>query len=464
MYIAVNINNTIEVINIMNYIIEPEKKIPVCAEADLCVVGGSCTGVFAAVRAARMGAKVVLIEKLNSLGGVATNGLVNVWHTTYDIEGKNQIIAGLTWETMERMFLNDSPIKAWQKDSSFYFNPEELKIELDNYIKENNIKLYLHSFYSGIQYDGDTVTAVLIDTKEGRRAIKAGFFIDATGDGDLARDLNIESYRHPMVQPPSPCFLLQGNMNDVDIDKLYTDHGKEFNLDDDLGWYIYVPGCDHISMRADMHVYNVLCDRADDLTKAEMEGRQMMRGFVRMLRKYGRKDTSYSIVNACSSIGIRDSRHYRTRHCVQEMDLLLGKRYEDAVINGTYNIDIHHSKDGAITFKDFDGSMVTCYGKTGKRVIGNWREELGITDPIATYYQVPFRFMVGDYYRNFIAAGRMLNSDMPSFGALRVMVNLNQMGEAAGVAAYLCLNGNIPLQELDGVKVRKALREGGSAL
>ena len=42
----------------------------------------------------------------------------------------------------------------------------------------------------------------------------------------------------------------------------------------------------------------------------------------------------------------------------------------------------------------------------------------------------------------------MINADIGSFGALRVMVNLNQIGEAAGVAAYLALDKNIPVQNL----------------
>jgi len=35
----------------MDYIIEPAKRIPVNNEVDICVLGGSCTGLFAAVRA-----------------------------------------------------------------------------------------------------------------------------------------------------------------------------------------------------------------------------------------------------------------------------------------------------------------------------------------------------------------------------------------------------------------------------
>ena len=58
----------------------------------------------------------------------------------------------------------------------------------------------------------------------------------------------------------------------------------------------------------------------------------------------------------------------------------------------------------------------------------------------------------------------MLNADAMGFGALRVMVNLNQLGEAAGVAAYMSLNGSLPVNRIDGTKVRGLLAKGGSAL
>lgn len=41
-----------------NTITIPRREVPVVYDADICVVGGSCTGVFAAVRASRLGARV----------------------------------------------------------------------------------------------------------------------------------------------------------------------------------------------------------------------------------------------------------------------------------------------------------------------------------------------------------------------------------------------------------------------
>lgn len=75
---------------------------------DICVLGGSCTGVFAAVRAARLGARVAIVEKQNAFGGVATNAFVNIWHSLKDAEFKREIIAGLTAEVIDRLSARDA--------------------------------------------------------------------------------------------------------------------------------------------------------------------------------------------------------------------------------------------------------------------------------------------------------------------------------------------------------------------
>ncbi len=443
------------------YIVEPQRQIPVIWEGDLCVAGGSATGVFAAVRAARLGLKVMLIERQNCFGGVATSGLVNVWHTFRDTERKKQIIAGLSAEVARRL----EPFRAGYVDwaDSYCFNPQELKVELDKLMDESGAEYLLHTWYAGLQTKDDRITAVLVENKDGRGAIKADFFIDATGDGDLARDLGIESYTHENVQPPSACFLLQGDMEGLDVQDMIRKYGTEFCLEEDWGWHNDVPRCPQVSMRADTHVFGLRCDRAEDLTKAEVEGRRKIRAVVDMLNKYGKKGVAYNNLASCSYIGIRESVHYKTVYQANENDLLQGLRYEDAILNGTYGVDVHHANRG-ITFRFFDGTYrVENADGTVRR--GNWRKEKGIAPdaPVPTYYQLPFRCLVQAKWQNFIAAGRMLNADTGAFGALRVMVNLNQIGEAAGVAAYLALHHNEAVQELSGTEVARTLSKGGSA-
>lgn len=455
---------------IMSYISEAPKQVPVIYEADVCVIGGSCTGVFAAVRAARLGARVVIVECQNSFGGVATNGLVCVWHTFNSTDGKQQVISGLSEEVLSRFDSTDHIIG---NADSHFFNPTELKCELDRLLTDEKVKIYLHTYYAGISCDGDTIDAVFVENKDGRGAIKAKFFIDATGDGDLCRDLGIERFENPKMQPPSYVFLMQGN---DDYLKRYVNnegsdvvthfmnlHTEEFGIERDWGWATEIPGLDNLKMRANTHVFNVNCGRAEDLTRAELIGRDKMRKVRDLLRKYGDPKETYSLVADCSYIGVRDTYHYKTKLQADSLELLMGHDYDDCILRGTYNVDAHDSKDG-ISFMQLDGTLIVedTYGNITHR---NWRAERGLpTDgPMPTFYRMPFRVLVGERYTNFIAAGRMINAEPSAFGALRVMVNLNQIGEASGVAAALAVEQGKSIQELDSVEVARKLSAGGSA-
>ena len=55
-------------------IMQPAREIPVFHKTDVLVVGGGSAGFAAALAASRQGAKVTLIERYGSLGGLFTNG------------------------------------------------------------------------------------------------------------------------------------------------------------------------------------------------------------------------------------------------------------------------------------------------------------------------------------------------------------------------------------------------------
>ena len=446
----------------MKIVHESARDVPVVWEGDVCVLGGSATGVFAAVRAARMGAAVAVVERQNCFGGTATAGLVNIWHSLFDFDGREQVIAGLSDEVIRTLVREGQCETSRNRNTANRFNPIALVRLLDKMVQKEGVYPLLHTMYAGVNTDGDRVDCVFVQNKDGRGAIRAKMFVDATGDGDLLRDLGVDRYSNASVQPPTSTFLLSGNTSGQVIEWAITQHGAEFGLDDDWGWFDPVPGLPGISFRADNHVFGFDLSRADDLIRAELEGRRRAFALEALLKKYVSRD--YAIVNLASSIGIRETVHYATKWKANADDLLLGKRYEDAILQGTYRVDQHHPDDNGITFKELDGSLDVFYGKGGKRVHGNWRRDMGLDEHYARFYQIPFPVLVLERWRNVIPAGRMVNADEGAFGALRVMINTNQMGEAAGAACALCLDKNIPLQSLDGRQVREALRKGGSAL
>ncbi|MFH1476229.1 MAG: FAD-dependent oxidoreductase [Verrucomicrobiota bacterium] len=441
-------------------IMVPAEKVPVVEEADIVVIGGSCTGVFAAVRAARLGARVVIVEKLNRFGGVATSGLVNMWHSIYDTDYNRQIIGGLTHEIMERLDKRNmiSRFKN-SKDYAIRFNSEELTIELDELVLEEKIKPYLHTFFAAPVIENGQVSSVIIQNKSGRSAIKGGMFIDATGDADLCFLAGLPTYIPPHIQPPTTCAKFTHWNIKLNANKLIMKHAAEFNLPEGYMWGAPIPPDNDVFMLAGTRVSGKNPADGKQLTFCEMEGRRQVRAVMDIWRKYA-PGKSLALHALPSQIGIRESRHIKGVYRIAGTDLLDGKKFDDAIANGTYPVDIHHQDKPGITFKELNGTQ--CYCRPGKKaVVSRWRKK---TANCPKYYQIPLRSLIPQNSKNVIAAGRMLDADREAFGAVRVMVNLNQTGEAAGVAAWHALQSGINIARVNARDVRKSLLSGGSCI
>lgn len=438
-----------------------EKRIlPIIDEVDICVLGGSCTGVFAAVRASRLGAKVAIIEKQNAFGGVATNAFVNIWHSLLNTEFNKQIIAGLTVEVLERLSLRDAVIKTENSPSrGFTFNSQELKIELDELVLESKITPYLHTLFSEPYIvDEGKIEGVIIDSKSGRGIIKAKFFIDATGDGDLCERLGLETYSNSLLQPPTTCAYYEGWDSEI-FTSIFKEHHKEFGIPEGFVWGDTLPPT-KINMTAGTRVFNVNCANADDLTKAEIEGRRQVRAIMDMMRKYS-PDKKLKLVGLPSQIGIRETRHVRCLYQVKDEDALHGKRFEDAIANGSYRLDVHHQDKPGLTFYYLDGTEIYSRSDFQPSLKKRWREKTKVNP---TFYQIPLRSIIPKRFDNLIIAGRMLDASLIAFSGIRVMVNMNQLGEAAGVACYLALNQSKAIKEVNPYDVRSELAKGGSII
>lgn len=435
------------------------KKLQVIKEVDICILGGSCTGVFAAVRASRLGARVAIVEKQNAFGGVATSGLVNIWHSLFNTEANRQIIAGLTAEVIGRLEKRGAAVNSLQnKTGAYTLNTQELKIELDELVLEDKITPYLHTLFSEPYLDEDgKLAGVIVDNKSGRGIIKARYFIDATGDGDLCDRLEMKSYFHEYLQPPTTCAYIEGFDEEV-FNSLLKKYGKEFNIPEGYVWGAKVPSTNSY-MLAGTRIYGVNCAYGEDLTKAEIEGRRQIRAVLDMIRKY-RSNLNVGLVGLPSYIGIRETRHIKCLYQVTDNDALYGKHFEDAIANGSYVLDLHHQDKPGITFRYLDGTER--YSRPGyPDEKSRWRKET-LVKP--TFYQVPLRSLIPKKFNNLMVAGRMLDASVISFSGIRVMVNMNQLGEAAGVTSYLALHQNKKLIDVSSGEVRNELAKGGSII
>lgn len=164
---------------------------------DLIVAGGGVAGVSAAITAKRRGLKVLLIEKSNILGGLATLGLVNLFVPMCNGRGK-QIIFGMADELLKESvkYGFDITPEAWRNgepempDSSrleVYFSPYIFALRLTEMVKENGVDLLFDCVVSEAVMDGKVCKGIITESKSGREYYEAKTVIDATGDADIIR-------------------------------------------------------------------------------------------------------------------------------------------------------------------------------------------------------------------------------------------------------------------------------------
>lgn len=162
---------------------------------DCIVVGGGIAGVSAAVSAARNGAKTLLIEKGINLGGLATNGLISWYEPLCDGKG-NQIIYGIAEELIKlsvKYCFDNMPEKwggsginsAKNERYATYFSPTVFSLALDEYVRENGVKLRLDTYSTYPVVEKGICSGVICESVGGSEFFFAKTVIDATGDASV---------------------------------------------------------------------------------------------------------------------------------------------------------------------------------------------------------------------------------------------------------------------------------------
>jgi hypothetical protein len=443
---------------------EPAREVPVAWRGDLCVVGGSCTGVFAAVRAARLGLSVALIEQHAILGGSATAAQVNEWHSIRDARQCKQIIGGLTMEVVERLrargaLAEVNPIHRVQ----FRFNSAELALELDALVRENRIRLFLCARLASAVREGNRIRAAIIEDKSGRRAVAARVFIDASGDGDLLRRAGFDAWKSPALQPVNMQALVAGFAalnarypnNNFWSDIGHLAQARGFPSANAIPWICNYPGPQDLNSVFGPRLNGVDASDADQLTDAIIEGRRLQRAYTDMAREVY-PDAPLHIVALPHALGVRETWHAGCLHRLTGTELLGGAEFPDTIGYGTYPVDIHSAEGTVLRYLDGREEVVK---PGGEKVWQRWCEE---GENFAPYYQIPYRCLVPRDAANLLVAGRLIDADREAFGAVRVMVSCNQMGEAAGSAAAIAVRGDLEVASVDPVDLRAALIAGGS--
>ena len=175
---------------------------------------------------------------------------------------------------------------------------------------------------------------------------------------------------------------------------------------------------------------------AADYQRATAELRENVFRFIGLLKQHVPEFKNCVISSIAPMTGVRQSRRIQGKHILTGTEYLAATHFTDAIARACHPVDIHlPSGDGQIL---------------------HYPE-------IAAY--IPFRSLQPEGVSNLLVAGRPISADEDACAGGRVQATCMETGEAAGLAAALCVQkGNLPLDSLDIKEMVCKIREGGTIL
>ena len=410
--------------------------LPVGREVDVLVVGGGPAGVGAALAAARLGAKTLIIEQFNCLGGVATAG--GHGHISkYDENGTGRrIVGGMADEIATRVVEGGFGMRT---SHGIWFEVEGLKLLLEQMAEEAGVQFLYHTFFCDTVMNNGAAVGAVVQNKDGRQIILAKRIIDCTGDGDTAF---LAGCAHEVgrvsdgkCQPVTLMFTIGG----VDWEKTrawrtsyrMTEVWEEAQRKGDMrpfqktimGWWWTPTRPDQVGVNF-THVLNIDSTKAEDLTQATVEARKQAYETIEVYRRYVPGMEQCYMISTPNTIGIRESRRIMGEYVLTEDDVKAQREFADNICYGSFFVDIH-----CIDGPGMDPTV--------------WDPPRGFK------YHIPYRILVPRDVENLLVAGRCASCTHLALGSLRVMAPCIGMGEAAGTAAALSLKADIAPRQID---------------
>jgi hypothetical protein len=437
------------------------RRIPAETGYDLVVCGGGPAGTAAAICAARLGAKVLLVEAMGCLGGMGTAALVNAFDPMGD--GERMLVGGLMREIVETMYErnflqpNINP-DTWRKNFHHWtpFQVEGYKLVLDELVTAAGVEVRFFTRLIDVDADreGKTVRGVILQNIEGYRYVAAPKFVDATGDAVLT-DLCGAHCREAGRDTPAPmaatlCSLhagidwprMGGQQQAVEkavADGFFTQPDK------------HLPGMQRVNETVGFlnggHLFRMNALKCKDLTKGVMLGRRLLQEYLAFYRKYVTGCENMQLVVSGSLIGVRESRRIVGEYELTYDDYIARRQFPDQIAVFNKSVDIHAYD---CTEREYQRYYQE-YTKTGRLNPGDC-------------FGIPYGILVPKGWKNLWVAGRCNSSDVRVHGSIRVQPAASMMGQAAGTAAVQSIETGQTADQLDTETLVQTLRKAGAFL
>lgn len=417
---------------------------------DVTVVGGGFAGFAAAVAAAKGGAKTLLIEKTNSLGGAASWGLVQPFMCYgTKINGKTVALSrGIFEQVCNEMKKMLFEIDGIEINSSLVgrIDEEYLKLIFNRMATDAGVELLFHSYITEAEVDDGRIQSITAVSRSGSFKIEADYFIDASGDANLAYMCGCScrlGRADGLCQPMTLNFRLANvdpevakNLPKKEINALYKQfqqEGKISNPREDVLMFLnYNEGFVHFNST---RVVKLNPTNPFDLTKAELMAREQVMELYLFMKNNIKGFENSRLVMSGAEIGVRESRMIDGEYMLTGSDLKACTQFDDSIALGNYDIDIHNPEGSGTSHY---------YFKDGE------------------YYSIPYRSLIPKGMKNLLVAGRCISVDHDAQASVRIMPIVCTIGEAAGTAAALAKFQHCDVRSVDVAKLRATLAGNGA--
>lgn len=434
----------------MAMINEPARDAPVVDESDVLVVGGGPAGLSAAVAAARNGASVTLVERYPYLGGLASGGMVLVLDDMHN--GTEVTVQGIGMEIIHRMAKwglavyppeadRDPAVRAtepmwrkWARWGTFdfhthtkphpicfaaAFDPDGFKRASYDMVGEAGVKLRLHSWFSRTIVEDGKARGIVVETKEGRQALRASVVIDTTGDLDVAASAGAKFAGGSFI------LTTVSRLGGVDVEaaeRFQFEETERYEAVDREAKRIIGGSWDFWWLRTPLpgivwcncpHMAGLDGVKVADLTKAELEGRARMHRLLDYARENMPGFEKAYVVDFAPQTGVRQTRMLEGDYVVTKEDVIKRRHFWDSVARG----------------RD---------------------------------YYTPYRALLPQDIDQLLVAGRHYSVTPAAQKISREIPPCMAMGEAAGTAAALALSAGVTVRQVDVAKLQKTLRAQGA--
>ena len=415
-------------------VIQPRREVPVLHKTSVLVVGGGPAGTAAAFCAKRMGVDVTLVERYGYLGGLATGGLVLGIFPLYDRSNK-QVIYGIGEEFMKKLdVMKYSIIDRGKAPIYPTFDAEAFKFLLADMVLDSGITAFLDCWGVDAILDGHgAVRGAVFESKSGRQAILADIVIDCSGDGDIYAAAGA-AFEH--VKTNIGLISRIGNIDEVDMapgrgsedpgkpstgkpgasPDARPSKGRVNDFNGHAGNSTPAPHVNWLNMRGP--VGDALS--VSDLTDMELKHRRGTWSNVEKLRQQPGNEQVY-LTETAPQLGVRLSR----------------------LLDGCKKLTVQEIRSGA-KFGDVIGYSGT-YAN-------------------APEFQIPYGSLIPAKVENVLAAGRCISTDFETGDITRLIPVCWVTGQAAGIAAALCIQNNCKPRNVNVAKLQDILHQQGAYL